>query len=166
MLFPKSIWKPSTRSFCSLVRVLRKRGGIRIWTGDLLICSQMLYHWAIPPPADAQHRWCVHRLITQPRVYIMGVYAGVCRCVCVCVRACVCFVIWTPAMIPRNDFINQGYVLIVSLNVVEATKYTEIWYHAIVLPYVDSVNLCLYFFFFWLLFVFRSYLSVYENQMW
>ncbi len=24
-------------------------GGIRIWTGDLLICSQMLYHWAIPP---------------------------------------------------------------------------------------------------------------------
>ena len=24
-------------------------GGIRIWTRDLLICSQMLYHWAIPP---------------------------------------------------------------------------------------------------------------------
>ena len=25
------------------------KGGTRIWTGDLLICSQMLYHWAIPP---------------------------------------------------------------------------------------------------------------------
>lgn len=25
-------------------------GGIWIWTRDLLICSQMLYHWAIPPP--------------------------------------------------------------------------------------------------------------------
>ena len=24
-------------------------GGTRIWTRDLLICSQMLYHWAIPP---------------------------------------------------------------------------------------------------------------------
>ncbi len=99
----------------------------------------------------------------------MGVYAGVCACACACACACVrvsvCFVIWTPAVIPRNDFINQGYVLIVSLNVVDATKYTEIWYHAIVLPYVDSVHLCLYFFI-WLLFVFRSYLSVYENQMW
>ena len=30
------------------------RGGIRTWTGDLLICSQMLYHWAIPPPGDRQ----------------------------------------------------------------------------------------------------------------
>ena len=26
-----------------------REGGTRIWTGDLLICSQMLYHWAIPP---------------------------------------------------------------------------------------------------------------------
>ena len=25
------------------------KGGTRIWTGDLLICSQMLYPWAIPP---------------------------------------------------------------------------------------------------------------------
>ncbi len=25
------------------------KGGTRNWTGDLLICSQMLYHWAIPP---------------------------------------------------------------------------------------------------------------------
>ena len=25
------------------------RGGTRIWTGDLLICNQMLYHWAILP---------------------------------------------------------------------------------------------------------------------
>ena len=24
-------------------------GGTQSWTGDLLICSQMLYHWAIPP---------------------------------------------------------------------------------------------------------------------
>ena len=24
-------------------------GGTQIWTRDLLICSQMLYHWAIPP---------------------------------------------------------------------------------------------------------------------
>ncbi len=95
----------------------------------------------------------------------MQVWVCVRACVCVCAGVSVCFVIWTPAVIPRNDFINQGYVLIVSLNVVDATKYTEIWYHAIVLPYVDSVNLCLYFFFL-LLFVFRSYLSVYKNEMW
>ncbi len=25
------------------------KGGTQIWNGDLLICSQMLYHWAIPP---------------------------------------------------------------------------------------------------------------------
>ena len=24
-------------------------GGTQIWTGVLLICSEMLYHWAIPP---------------------------------------------------------------------------------------------------------------------
>ena len=24
-------------------------GGTRVWTGDLSICSRMLYHWAIPP---------------------------------------------------------------------------------------------------------------------
>ena len=30
------------------------KGGIRIWTGDLLICSQMLYHWAIPPDDCSQ----------------------------------------------------------------------------------------------------------------
>ncbi len=29
-------------------------GGIWSWTRDLLICSQMLYHWAIPPPP---HEW-------------------------------------------------------------------------------------------------------------
>ena len=27
----------------------KKWGGTRIWTGDLSICSRMLYHWAIPP---------------------------------------------------------------------------------------------------------------------
>ena len=30
-------------------KIKKYRGGTRIWTGDLLICSQMLYHWAIPP---------------------------------------------------------------------------------------------------------------------
>ena len=25
------------------------KGGTRVWTGDLSICSRMLYHWAIPP---------------------------------------------------------------------------------------------------------------------
>ena len=24
-------------------------GGTQVWTGDLSICSRMLYHWAIPP---------------------------------------------------------------------------------------------------------------------
>ena len=24
-------------------------GGAQVWTGDLSICSRMLYHWAIPP---------------------------------------------------------------------------------------------------------------------
>lgn len=28
---------------------LHKEGGTRIWTEGLLICSQMLSHWAIPP---------------------------------------------------------------------------------------------------------------------
>ena len=32
----------------------KKSGGIRIWTRDLLICSQMLYHWAIPPTQKLQ----------------------------------------------------------------------------------------------------------------
>lgn len=27
------------------------KGGTQSWTGDLLICSQTLYHWAIPPHA-------------------------------------------------------------------------------------------------------------------
>ena len=30
------------------------QGGTRIWTGDLLICSQMFYHWAISPTNQAQ----------------------------------------------------------------------------------------------------------------
>ena len=30
-------------------------GGTQSWTGDLLICSQMLYHWAIPP-----HKFWLH----------------------------------------------------------------------------------------------------------
>ena len=27
----------------------KNKGGTRVWTGDLSICSRMLYHWAIPP---------------------------------------------------------------------------------------------------------------------
>ena len=27
----------------------KPKGGNRDWTGDLSICSRMLYHWAIPP---------------------------------------------------------------------------------------------------------------------
>ena len=34
---------------CDSVWIKGYLGGIQIWTGDLLICSQMLYHWAIPP---------------------------------------------------------------------------------------------------------------------
>ncbi len=30
------------------------KGGTRNWTRDLLICSQMLYHWAIPPIHQAK----------------------------------------------------------------------------------------------------------------
>ncbi len=30
------------------------KGGTRNWTRDLLICSQMLYHWAIPPIQQAK----------------------------------------------------------------------------------------------------------------
>ena len=26
-----------------------RQGGTQVWTGDLSICSRMLYHWAIPP---------------------------------------------------------------------------------------------------------------------
>ena len=28
------------------------KGGTRVWTGDLSICSRMLYHWAIPPSVE------------------------------------------------------------------------------------------------------------------
>ena len=31
------------------IQMKRLAGGTQIWTGDLLICSQMLYHWARPP---------------------------------------------------------------------------------------------------------------------
>ena len=31
------------------VLICIKWGGTRVWTGDLSICSRMLYHWAIPP---------------------------------------------------------------------------------------------------------------------
>ena len=27
----------------------KEEGGNRVWTGDLSICSRMLYHWAMPP---------------------------------------------------------------------------------------------------------------------
>ena len=32
--------------FNFIVKIL---GGARVWTGDLSICSRMLYHWATPP---------------------------------------------------------------------------------------------------------------------
>ena len=37
--------------FCVLVCgwLWKSEGGTRVWTGDLSICSRMLYHWAIPP---------------------------------------------------------------------------------------------------------------------
>ncbi len=37
-----------TRNVSFLLSTIGK-GGTRIWTRDLLICSQMLYRWAIPP---------------------------------------------------------------------------------------------------------------------
>ena len=52
---------------CSLAEIVLKNvqcnvlsnwfpaGGTQSWTGDLLICSQMLYDWAIPPMTS--HVW-------------------------------------------------------------------------------------------------------------
>ena len=34
---------------CTLNLSIPLSGGTQSWTGDLLICSQMLCHWAIPP---------------------------------------------------------------------------------------------------------------------
>ncbi len=49
--------KTEVRNSSFLLSTIGK-GGTRIWTGDLLICSQMLYHWAIPPihPVKKQNK--------------------------------------------------------------------------------------------------------------
>ena len=39
----------------------KKKGGTRIWTGDLSICSRMLYHWAIPPDDETASNRGVQR---------------------------------------------------------------------------------------------------------
>ena len=46
------MWPVGSNSLRDLRRKKKKKrfeGGTRIWTGDLSICSRMLYHWAIPP---------------------------------------------------------------------------------------------------------------------
>ena len=40
------------------------KGGTQSWTGDLLICSQMLYHWAIPPLDDSYQHVCVSNTLS------------------------------------------------------------------------------------------------------
>ena len=49
-------------------------GSTQIWTGDLSICSRMLYHWAIPP-------WQVERLLpknlAEPRLVLQKVLSDV-----------------------------------------------------------------------------------------
>ncbi len=55
------------------------KGGTRIWTRDLLICSQMLYYWAIPPihPVKKLNKinyilhWKKHQLPFKVRILII-----------------------------------------------------------------------------------------------
>lgn len=47
----------------------RKWGGTRIWTRDLLICSQLLYHWAIPPVAQEWFYDCLYGFRPGPCDY-------------------------------------------------------------------------------------------------
>ena len=42
-------------------------GGTQIWTRDLLICSQMLYHWAIPP-----HKLWLHSITCSLSINNLG----------------------------------------------------------------------------------------------
>ena len=54
-LVPLSSWKRVIPSKTAKAEIRKKKypvGGNQDWTGDLSICSRMLYHWAIPPCGD------------------------------------------------------------------------------------------------------------------
>ncbi len=60
-------------------KVCNSTGGTWIWTRDLLICSQMLYHWAIPPINSIKKQnkinyilhWKKHQLPFKVRILII-----------------------------------------------------------------------------------------------
>ena len=43
---------------------MKTSGDTRVWTGDLSICSRMLYHWAISPP-DYSFTWLHYKQIEE-----------------------------------------------------------------------------------------------------
>ncbi len=47
--------KTEVRNLSFLLSTIGK-GGTRNWTGDFLICSQMLYYWAIPHASKPQNK--------------------------------------------------------------------------------------------------------------
>lgn len=78
----------------------RKWGGTRIWTRDLLICSQLLYHWAIPPLQWSANRGVIIVLLVLGQGHVITARAmwsdwgttsflslSISYCVCVCVNS-------------------------------------------------------------------------------
>jgi hypothetical protein len=60
---------PRWRSF-NVKKKKKKLGGTRVWTGDLSICSRMLYHWAIPPTFKQLHEGIQERRSEPTRILL------------------------------------------------------------------------------------------------